>query len=170
MWFARTLSDPFGADRQRLRAGRYGIIEVRDGRLHAIHLRPWPKVISALEIETISHRYHENRPGDRCLLYYNQPRRYPNFLALKFVISQRDCRFATCRRAAETLDEVAQVKGTDALLCDAWNLRISDRLFARWGWQAHKPQRWHRNFIKRFYGQYPQRRQDEAPELLAASV
>ena len=87
MWFARTLADPFGADRQRLRAGRCGIIEVCDGRLQAIHLRPWPKVISALEIETISLRYHENRPGDRCLLYYNQPLRYPNFLALKFVIS-----------------------------------------------------------------------------------
>jgi hypothetical protein len=166
MWFARELLDPFGADRERLCRGRYGIIDVRDGRLHAIHLRPWPKVISALEIETIALRYHESRPGDRCLLYYNQPRRYPNFLALKFVISNRDASFATCRGAALLLDEVARVKGTDALLCDAWNLRISDRLFARWGWEPHKPQRWHRNFIKRFYGQYPVPRHEASHELI----
>ncbi len=25
----------------------------------------------------------------------------------------------------------------------------------RLGWEPHKPQRWHRNFIRRFYGQYP---------------
>lgn len=167
MWFARTLSDPFGGDCQCVRSGRYGIIEARAGRLHAIHLRRWPKVISALEVETIARRYHENRSGDRCLLYYNQPLRHPNFLALKFVISQRDCSFATCRCAALALDEVAQVKGSDALLCDAWNLRISDRLLVRWGWQPHKPQRWHRNYIKRFYGHYPQ---PQSQELLAASV
>jgi hypothetical protein len=23
------------------------------------------------------------------------------------------------------------------------------------GWEPHKPQRWHRNFIRRFYGVYP---------------
>jgi hypothetical protein len=26
---------------------------------------------------------------------------------------------------------------------------MSDRLLARFGWQPHKPQRWHRNFIRR---------------------
>ena len=32
---------------------------------------------------------------------------------------------------------------------------ISDRLLARLGWEAHKPQRWHRNYIRRYYGEYP---------------
>jgi hypothetical protein len=167
MWFARTLTDPFAADRERLRAGRYGIIEVRAAQLHAIHLRPWPKLISALEVEAISRRQHEERPGDCCWLYYNQPLRFPNFLALKFILSNRDCSFATFRHTLEMLDEVARVKRTDAILCDAWNLKISDRLFARWGWEPHKPQRWHRNFIKRFYGQYPQRSQPVAREMAA---
>jgi hypothetical protein len=62
------------------------------------------------------------------------------------------------------LDEVARLKASDAILCDVWNWRISDRLLARWGWQPHKPDRWHRHFIKRFYGVYPPRR----PEVCAA--
>jgi hypothetical protein len=49
----------------------------------------------------------------------------------------------------EVLDEVARIKNCDAIVCDASYYRISDRLLARWGWQAHKPQRWHRNYIKR---------------------
>ena len=138
-----------------MRRGRYGVIDVRDGRLAAIHLRPWPKLVSALEVEWLGRRWHEATPGDRCLLYYNQPRRHPNFLALKYIVSHRDCTLATFNRALLALDEVARVKRSDAILCDAWNLRISDRLFARWGWEPHKPGRWHRHFIKRFYGEYP---------------
>jgi hypothetical protein len=169
MWFARRLNDPFGSQREALRRGRYGVIETAGGRLQAIYLRPWPKIVSALETEWLARRWHEGRPGDRCLLYYNQPRRYSSFLALTFVISHRDATFATFRRATEILDEVARVKRSDAILCDAWNLRISDRLLARWGWEPHKPQRWHRNYIKRFYGHYPPSKLGEPCELLAVT-
>jgi hypothetical protein len=43
----------------------------------------------------------------------------------------------------------------DAIVCDAANLRISERLMKRFGYEPHKPQHWHRNFIRRFYGSYP---------------
>jgi hypothetical protein len=76
-------------------------------------------------------------------------------LALTYVLSTRQCRLATFKGALDVLDEIARLKGTDALLCDAANSRISDRLLSRWGWQSHCPSRWHRNFIKRFYGVYP---------------
>jgi hypothetical protein len=162
--FTRTLDDPFGRDAASLLRGRYGVIEICHGRLAAIHLRRWPKVISALEIEWLGRRWHERRPGDRCWLYYNQPRRFANYLALKYIVSSRDCTFATFRRAGEVLDRVAQVKRSDAILCDVWNLRISDRLLARFGWEPHKPSRWHRHYIKRFYGVYPgQRVERDAP-------
>ena len=131
------------------------MIDVRDGQLAAIHVRRFPKIVSALEIEWLGRRRHNNSPGDRCRLYYNQPRRHGNYLALVYVVSDRDCTFASFRRAVELLDEVARVKQSDAILCDVWNLRISDRLLARWGYEPHKPQRWHRNHIKRFYGAYP---------------
>ncbi|MEX2112044.1 MAG: hypothetical protein WD845_02605 [Pirellulales bacterium] len=153
--FERTLHAPFDADRAALRRGRYGVIEVVDGRLAAIHLRWCPKIVSALEIEWLGRRRHDSVPGDRCRLFYNQPRRHSNYLALAYVVSHCDCTFATICRAAQTLDEVARVKQSDAILCDVWNLRISQRLLARWGYQPHNPRRWHRHYIKRFYGTYP---------------
>jgi hypothetical protein len=159
--FERTLADPLGADRDALRHARYGVIDVRDGRLAAIHVRRLPKIVSALEIEWLGRRRHNHTTGDRCRLYYNQPRRHGNYLALVYVASDCDCTFASFHRAVELLDEVARVKQSDAILCDVWNLRISDRLLARWGYEPHKPQRWHRNFIKRFYGQYPPKRTAE---------
>jgi hypothetical protein len=155
MFLARTLYDPFDADVELLRRSRYGVIETRGGRPWAVHLRRWPKIVSVVEADWLGRRSHESKRGDRCLLYYNQPRSCPNFLALVFVVSRRDATLATFRRSLEMLDEVARVKGIDAILCDAWNLRISERLLARWGWDPHKPQRWHRNYIKRFYGEYP---------------
>ena len=148
-------------DAALLRTRHYGMIEVVDGQLQRIVLRPWPKLVSLPEVWWLGANHHAHQTGDRCRLYYNQPRRHGNFLALVYVVSDRDCTFASFRRAVELLDEVARAKQSDAILCDVWNLRISDRLLARWGYEPHKPQRWHRNYIKRFYGQYPPKRTAE---------
>ncbi len=138
-----------------LRARRYGVVEVVDGRMVAVRLRPFPKLITLGEIIPVGPRYHLRGLSDRCLLYYNQPWQFPNFLAVKYLISTRHTRAATVFTALAVLDAIAQIKGTDALLCDVANSRISDRLLRRGGWEPHKTQRWHRNFIKRFYGEYP---------------
>ncbi len=53
------------------------------------------------------------------------------------------------------LDQIAWLKQSDALVCDAWNDRLSERMAARYGWEPHLSSRWHRHFIKRFYGDYP---------------
>jgi hypothetical protein len=75
---------------------------------------------------------------------------------------------ATFRAALTALDRLAELKRTDALLCDAANVRISDRLLRRWGWAPHKPQRWRRNYIKRFYGVYaPEAAADVAMPVIA---
>jgi len=150
----RTITDPF-VDADALRRRRYGVIEMVDGRLVAIHLRPWPKIVSLIDVSLTGKRHHARRDGNRCLVYYNQPRACPNYLALVYVLSTRDCTLATFRGALGVLDDVARLKRTDAILCDAWNTRISDRLLKRGGWEAHKPSRWHRNFIRRFYGTFP---------------
>jgi hypothetical protein len=157
MLLARRLTDPFGADLDALVRGRYGVIEIESGALRAVWLRPWPKIASTLDADWIGRRWHERTPGDRCWLYYNQPRGHSRYLALRLVISQRDGTLATFHRALEWLDEVARAKRSDAIVCDAWNPRISARLLARWGWEPHAPSRWHRNYIKRFYGAYPLR-------------
>ena len=140
----------------RVRARRYGLVEIVDGRFVCLRLRPLPKLISLPEIIPVGRRYHLRGPADRCLFFYNQPRQFPNFLAVKYVVSTQATSLATICQAMAVLDAIAQIKQTDALLCDVANSRISDRLMHRWGWEPHRPQRWHRNFIKRFYGEYPQ--------------
>jgi hypothetical protein len=88
-------------------------------------------------------------------LYYNQPRRFPNFLALRYIVSTPRTSFRTSRRALATLDEIARIKRTDAIVCEAWNRRISDRLLHREGWERHLHHSRRRHYIKRFYGSYP---------------
>ncbi len=154
-WFCETITD-FDAGRARLRARRYGVIETVDGRLQAVHLRPWPKLVTWPEILPLGPRYHAAGESDRCLLYYNQPWRMPNFLALKYVVTTAGTSYRTIRAALVVLDAVAELKRTDAIVCDAANGRLSDRIMAWQGWEPHKPQRWHRNFIRRFYGEYPE--------------
>ena len=63
-FFRHTLDDPFGAQREAVRRGRYGIIEISQGRLVAIHLRPWPRVVSVLETDWLGRRWHERRAGE----------------------------------------------------------------------------------------------------------
>jgi hypothetical protein len=139
-----------------LRARRYGVIEVRDGRLLRIVLRPFAKYVSVFESIFFGGFYHRRVPGDRCRLYYNQPRSWPNYLALKYIISARETRLPTVFCALSVLDEIARIKRSDAILADAANFRFSDRLLAREGWQRHTKSRYHRNYIKRFYGEYPE--------------
>lgn len=160
-WF-QTVTD-LAAQADILRMRRYGVIDVTDERFRSVRLRPFPKLVSLADCILWGERYHRCRPGNRCLVYYNQPRGFGNFLALVYGLSARHTTLATFRRALGVLDQIAQLKGTDALLCDAANTRISDRLLARCGWEPHKPERWHRHFIKRFYGRYPPPQVDGHP-------
>jgi hypothetical protein len=147
-----------------LRRRRYGTIEAHDGRFRRVKPRWFPKIASVPEVFLFGGWYHSLVPGDRCWLYYDQPRRFSNFLAVKCILSARDTRFATVRRVLEALDEIARIKGVDALLCDVANWRLSTAIMARWGWQRHCPSTWHRHFIRRFYGNYPQKWEPPSPQ------
>ncbi|MGI9429829.1 MAG: hypothetical protein ACR2NM_14295 [Bythopirellula sp.] len=138
-----------------IRRRNYGVIETSAGRWVALHFRPWPKLVAWPEILPVGPTYHARGQADRCLLYFNQPRSCPNYLALKYLVSTQGTSYTTARAALTTLDAIAALKGSDAILCDAFNKRLSERMLQRFGWEAHKPQRWHRNYIKRFYGEYP---------------
>jgi len=129
---------------------RYGVIETAEGRLRRVLYRPYPKISTELGIRFFGRLKHSLFGGNRCRLYFNQPRRCPTFLALQYVETTCDADYATFRRALTTLDEIARLKQVDALLCDASNLKLSDRFLARLGWVPHAPMPGHRNFIKRF--------------------
>lgn len=144
-----------GEDVELLRRRRYGMIEIVDERLARIVLRPLPRWASLPEIHGWGRWQHARQEGNRCRLFYNQPRRHGRYLALKYVQSTHGATLRTFRLSLLVLDEIARIKGTDAIVTDVANLRISARLLKRWGWAPHLESRWHRHYIKRFYGQYP---------------
>ena len=137
-----------------IRGHRYGTIEAANGELREIRFRLLPKWISYSEVwwdQVMAHR----RPQDRCLLYFDQPWGSPDYLALKYVVSEVGTRLQTIRIALSALDEVARIKSTDAIVCEVSNDRISDRVLRRLGWESHLPHSKRRHFIRRFYGSYP---------------
>ena len=147
-WF-QTLDRLTDADVGTVRRRRYGYIETVDGRLSRIGFRPFPKLVTAAGTRLVAPWRRRLRRGNRCRLYFNQPRRHANFLNLQYVETTGDADYATFRCALTVLDEVARLKDVDALLCDAANVRLTDRLLARLGWAPHAPLPGHRNFIKR---------------------
>jgi hypothetical protein len=161
----QTVVDPI-AQAESLRRRRFGIIEMVDGRLKAIHLRPWPKQGSIFEAWFWGRWWHRRRGGDRICIYYNQPWGHSNYLALRYMVSTRDCRLATVQGGLAILDEIARLKQSDAILCDASNRRLSERLMARFGWQPLGGKSQGRSFVKRFYGEHRTR----ALEPLLASA
>jgi hypothetical protein len=152
-WFETVTDLDRGAE--TLRKRRYGVIEMCAGRLVAVRLRPWPKFVSLYDALWLGEGFHRGAEADRCWLYYNQPRSAPSYLTLKYIISGKGCSFATFRRALIVLDQIAQIKRSDAIVCEASNPRISERLLRRWGWERHVPASRRRHYIKRLYGNYP---------------
>src|SRR4029077_10374954 len=113
------------SDQSLLRRRRYGVIETAAGCLASVHPRPWPKLLAWPDIWPVDGAYRAAGRADRCFLYYNQPRRFSNFLALKYIVSTPGTSYATIRAALAALDALAELKRTDALLCDAANVRLS---------------------------------------------
>ncbi len=147
--------DDLQSQADTLKRRAYGVICIESGKLKEIVLRPWPKLISVAEISWLGNRTHDRTAGDYCWVYYNQPRRHRNFLALKYIVSSQQASFRTFRNSLIVLDEIARIKRSDAIVCELRNMRISDRLCRRWGWESHVPSSRRRHFIKRFYGTYP---------------
>jgi len=147
----------FAADRELLRRRPYGVIEVAASEPKAVHLRPIPKFVSVIDVLCTGRWYHSGGKGDRCWIYYNQSWSNPRYIAVKYFLSSRDCSLASFNTAQAILDELAELKQCDALVCDAANFRLSPRVMRRYGWEPHAVSRWHRNYIKRFYGTYPTR-------------
>ncbi len=122
-----------------------------------IILRPLPKMISAAEAHWLGRWNQARWQRDHVQLYYNQPLGHRNFLALKYIVSSLATTLATLRAAFGVLDEIARIKGSDAILCEVSNRRITDRIMQYAGFERHLPEARRRHYIRRFYGQYPPR-------------
>ena len=165
-WITGKVLD-FDSNRERIRTRRYGIIETTEGELRAITLRRFPTFLSLPEVWPCGERYHAAGEPDHCRLYYNQPLRMPNYLALRYVVSTQGTSYRTFRTALRALDAIAELKRIDAIVCDAANVRLSDRFMKRLGWEPLAERRFHRNFIRRFYGHYPNSDVLLAPQVVS---
>jgi hypothetical protein len=149
-WFNSIDTLDHADNREMIRRRRYGVIETARGELSRIDFRPFPKWISIVEIVYQQYRFHRRRTENRCLIYYNAPRRCPAYLVAAYILTFAGTRYDTVHRACDVLDEVARIRQSEAIVCHVTNRRMSDRVMERFGWrkQAIHPRR--RHFIKRF--------------------
>ena len=89
----------FGDHRETIRRRRYGVIDAMDGRVVWIRFRLWPKIVTLPEVLFLGERYHEHRRADRCRVYFNQPWRFPTYLAVPYGLCGRGTRLATMNAA-----------------------------------------------------------------------
>jgi hypothetical protein len=143
-------------DADIIRSRAYGMIEVADGKFQHIRLRPWPKLISTMEINWTAGLKSRRIEKDVCRCYYNQPFFHRNFLTLMYIQSSLATTRNTLVTTLNVLDTVARIKQSNALLTEVSNKRVSDRAMIRWGWERHLLTSKRRHFIKRFYGTYPE--------------
>ena len=147
------------SDRVVVKKRAYGVIEVCDQEFKALHLRPFPKLISQAEIKWSNLWKKQSFVPthiDRVLLYYNQPILHRNFLALKYFVSDYKSTLASVAVGLSVLDYIASVKRTDAVVTEITNNRIKDRHLKHFGWEEHLKHQRGRHWIKRFYGEYPE--------------
>ena len=141
-------------DANRIASWRCGRIVTESARLVGIYGRWWPCHGNWLQVLWDQHVRTAQR--DQCTIFYYQPIGSPSFLTLSYVHSGARTTLSTFYLSTLALDEIARLRGADAIVCNVTNDRITDRLMHRWGWKTHCHQWRGRHFIKRFYGCYPE--------------
>lgn len=94
-------------------------------------------------------------PQDQCRIYYRQPFAAPTYLTLDYFVSGLKTSVKTVDAALRTLDRVAELKRSDAIVAQLKNSRLSSRLLKRYGWERHLGGESSPHIIRRFYGNYP---------------
>jgi hypothetical protein len=143
------------AESEVVRRRRFGVIETVDGQFRRVIFRPWPKWISIPEVLFLAPWIHRRRGRDRCLLYFDQPRRQPNYLAVKYLLTYGGTSYASVVAARHAMDEVARIKQSDALACHVSNKRLTGRIMKRCGWEPLNDSPRCTLYVRRFYGEYP---------------
>ncbi|HMP78709.1 MAG TPA: hypothetical protein PKD54_04615 [Pirellulaceae bacterium] len=143
----------YNTDWTNIRRHRHGAITINHSGQVEIQFRWWAKRVSLLGARMWGSWQHARLLSFACRLFYSEP---PNsrYLALTYVVSGRGCPLAWFRLALITLDQMALIKQSDAILCQVTNDRISTRLLHRWGWEHQPMSRSKAVWIKRFYGDY----------------
>jgi len=135
-----------------LRSWRYAEIEVCDGELLSIHARWWPRVASQWDAWRDS--YMRTLPADVCRVYYAFPIRAPGFMTVSYAHSGPRTQYKTLFRGVQAVDEIAAIWNAQAIVCQATNERLNERLLNRLGYVRHALSLGNNHFIKRLGNRY----------------
>ena len=141
------------ADADQLRRWRCGRVVMQDGKLVEVQHRLFAGSVSVAEVwwQAKFGRMDDNV----CWLDYHQPLGMPAFLTLDYIRSGYRSSYKTFVGACHILDEIARIRGSQAIVAHVSNSSISDRLLKRLGWQRHLENWSGRHWIRRFYDGYP---------------
>jgi hypothetical protein len=151
MWsqYVRDLS----AQEDLIRRWRCGRIIMENGTFAGVRRR-W--VCGSVSVAQVWWQTRYGRSDDHsCWLDYHQPLGMPGFLTLDYIRSGRRAGYKSFIGACHVLDEIARIRGAQAIVAHVTNGQISDRLLQRLGWQRHLEHWSGRHWIRRFYDGYP---------------
>jgi hypothetical protein len=135
-------------DADRVRSCRYGEVVLRDGEFVAIYPRWWPRVASQWDV--MRDDYLRSLDRDECRFYYSFPIRTPGFMSLNYAHSGPKTQYKTLRRGVLIADEIAAIRQANAIVCQAFNQRVTEALMNRWGYVRHASRLGSNHYIKRF--------------------
>ena len=134
-------------NRESLRSWRYGEIEIANGQLTSIYPRWWPRLGSRWE--SYWDRYNRKLPTDFCVAYYAFPRSAPGYMSLLYARSGPSTQYKTIYRAVFTLEQIAKLRNSNAIVCEMISERGTERLMNRWGYVRHALSLGDNHYIKR---------------------
>jgi len=125
----------------------FGELELSDGKLLSIRPRWWPRIGS--QWESFRDSYVRAMPNDVLLAYYAFPRRSPGFMSVLYAHSGPKTQYKTLYRAVLSMDEIARLRKTQAIVCQTVSNLANERLMNRWGYVRHAFSLGDNHFIKR---------------------
>lgn len=138
----------FKSQLDRVKSLRCGRIEVSEGRVIAIHPR---RSIATASLMGVWWDIFAGRGNhSRCEIDFHIPRGMPAFITLDYIRAGRSAGYASFRRCVQTLEQIARLKGSHAIVANVTNPMITDRLLTRLGWQQHCLDWRGRHWIRRF--------------------
>ena len=160
MWLSLGLTPvkSFNDNPDLLQRRSAGIIVAEQGALKRIEGVWFPR--RATVWRTWLDQRARHLPLDQCRIYFRQPLSAPTYLAIDYFVSGTRTSLRTVDAALEAIDQIAQLKHSDAIVAQLKNARISTRMLQRYGWERHLGGEQSLHIIKRFYGKYPASKRD----------
>lgn len=116
---------------------RYGTVLLRNGKLIAIQARWWPRwgtVFGAMMDRVV-----RTLPEDECRFYFAFPRSAPGFMSLLYVHAGEKTTYQTFHQGIASIEAIARLRRSHAIVCQVTNDRLSERMMNRWGYVKHAP-------------------------------